>query len=244
MSMMQAASAPSLPSLHFQRENLMDSISEIWRHQSFLGVDFKNDTLQIHCWADASIKVLRSSTFDFVQHNLGIQSNHCRFWDSTPLQLGDSLPKQKKSYRNRDISSVGMKGSMLSPNKSTSDNNNDPKSTSSFHASANENDFLSFDLLASTPNLLPPSSIAPDSTPLDLPPSTSSAWLLPSPPSKFLPSVTDPVASLASRPPSTCDFFWEGCPKSVPADLFLDGEICIGDSRCFDGRPTWKNSWY
>jgi hypothetical protein len=29
MSMMQAASAPSLPSLHFQRENLMDSISDL-----------------------------------------------------------------------------------------------------------------------------------------------------------------------------------------------------------------------
>jgi hypothetical protein len=63
-----------------------------------------------------------------------------------------------------------MKGSMLSPNKLTNDNNNDPKSISSFHTSTNENHFLSFDMFFSTPNLLPPSSIILDSIPFDLPP--------------------------------------------------------------------------
>jgi hypothetical protein len=68
-----------------------------------------------------------------------------------------------------------MKGSMLSLNKSTNDINNDPKSPSYFHAFTNENDFISFDLLFSTPNLLPPSSMNLNSIPLDLFTSTSFA---------------------------------------------------------------------
>jgi len=35
------------------------------------------------------------------------------------------------------------------------------------------------------------------------------------------------VTSLTSMPLSTRDFFWEDCPKFIPIDLFLDGEIYI-----------------